>query len=116
MAEFFCFFAAIKLPQQPRNRTAPPNIADSTKSGVRGEKNAVTHLSFPDAEPAVKDLIPLSAEKRGEEANILPHSPPHRRQACRRITTAPRRTGRRGAGGGASPLQKENTYRVLNRS
>ena len=110
----FLFFAAIKLPQQPRNRTAPPNIADSTKSGVRGEKNAVTHLSFPDAEPAVKDLIPLSAEKRGEEANILPHppTPPPSMPPDHHRTPS---NGAPGCRGRRKPPAKRNLHNTQNR-
>ena len=59
-------------------------------------------------QPAVKDSISLSAEKRGEKSNISLHSRATAQAGyATEHTTAPRRTGRRGAGGGASPLQKK---------
>ena len=55
--------------------TAYHTVGSTKERGFGGEKITCSDCLSPDGEPAAKDLSCLSAEKRGDNSNILTHSP-----------------------------------------
>ena len=82
----FFVFSSYKTTAKVKQPAAALQLCDSTKSGVRGEKNAVTHLSFPDAATRGKRFDFSFRRKAGREIEHFTAFPSHRpSRACHRL-------------------------------
>ena len=88
----------------PRTLCVMPNYQERGQEG-KENRNAL-RLSFPRGQTVAKDFENLSAEKRGDFRNILPHFLSHPDLRATGPTPPPGATGRQGAGAGDKPLQQ----------
>ena len=84
-------------------------LTDSTKSGVRGEKNAVTHLSFPDAATRGKRFDFSFRRKAGREIEHFTAFPPPPQPGMPREHHRPPSNGAPGCRGRRKPPAKKRT-------